>query len=28
MLMDAGLTDDPRMAAIAAATFERLKTGP
>jgi aminoglycoside phosphotransferase (APT) family kinase protein len=28
MLMDAGLVDDPRMAAIATATFERLRVGP
>jgi len=28
MLLDAGLTDDPRMAAIARATFERLGDGP
>jgi aminoglycoside phosphotransferase (APT) family kinase protein len=28
MLLDAGLTDDPRMAAIARATFERLIDGP
>jgi aminoglycoside phosphotransferase (APT) family kinase protein len=28
MLMDAGLVDDPRMASIAAATFERLRQGP
>jgi aminoglycoside phosphotransferase (APT) family kinase protein len=27
MLMEAGLADDPRMAAIAAATFERLIEG-
>jgi len=28
MLLDAGLTDDPRMAAIARATFARLVNGP
>jgi aminoglycoside phosphotransferase (APT) family kinase protein len=28
MLLDAGLTDDPRMAAIARATFARLTEGP